>query len=164
VDVKAVVEEAVALYADEADEKGIGLEMQEPPELTLTGDRHPSPSGRRESDRERGQVQPTVGGRVEINAAADDPWIRVRVRIPVSDLESDLPLVCDRLYRADASRSARGSASASRWSRPSSKPTAVGWSVLGSRQGSAFTVAACTSVRARTERGNLSKSHLRNAS
>ena len=30
VDVTAVVEEAVALYADEADEKGIGLEMQVP--------------------------------------------------------------------------------------------------------------------------------------
>jgi signal transduction histidine kinase len=108
VDVKAVVEEAVALYADEADEKRIGLEMQVPPELTLTGDR----------TRLRQVVANLIenavkytdsGGRVEIDAAAEDPWIRLRVRdTGIGISESDLPLVWDRLYRADASRSARG--------------------------------------------------------
>jgi len=49
------------------------------------------------------------GGRVEIDAAAEDAGIRVRVRdTGIGISESDLPLVWDRLYRADASRSARG--------------------------------------------------------
>ena len=108
VDVKAVVEEAVALYADEADEKRISLEMKVPSGLTLTGDR----------TRLRQVVANLIenavkytdgGGHVEIDAAAEDAGIRVRVRdTGIGISESDLPLVWDRLYRADASRSARG--------------------------------------------------------
>jgi len=108
VDVRAVVEEAVALYADEADEKGISLETKIPSGLTLTGDR----------TRLRQVVANLIenavkytdgGGRVEIDAAAEDAGIRVRVRdTGIGISESDLPLVWDRLYRADASRSARG--------------------------------------------------------
>jgi len=107
-DLKTVIDEAVSLYADEADEKTIALDVKVPEGLALTGDRT------RLRQVFANLIENAVkytngGGRVEISATADDGWIRAAVHdngIGIS--AADAPLVWDRLYRADASRAARG--------------------------------------------------------
>jgi signal transduction histidine kinase len=107
-ELKQVVDEAVALFADEADEKGIALETTVPADLTLVGDR----TRLRQvlaNLIENAVKYTNSGGRVEIGASSDDAWIRVVVHdTGIGISEADAPLVWDRLYRADASRSARG--------------------------------------------------------
>jgi signal transduction histidine kinase len=107
-ELKSVVDEAVDLYADEAEEKGVALESRVPAGLNLVGDR----TRLRQvlaNLIENAVKYTNTGGRVEIDAAADQTWVRVMVRdTGIGISEADAPLVWDRLYRADASRSARG--------------------------------------------------------
>lgn len=107
-DLKTVVDEAVSLYADEADEKKIALDVKLPQGLTLTGDR----TRLRQVFAnliENAVKYTNEGGRVEISATSDDTWIRVAVQdTGIGISAADAPLVWDRLYRADASRAARG--------------------------------------------------------
>jgi signal transduction histidine kinase len=107
-ELKSVVDEAVDLYADEAEEKGVALESRVPAGLNLVGDR----TRLRQvlaNLIENAVKYTNTGGRVEIDAAADQTWVRVMVRdTGIGMSEADAPLVWDRLYRADASRSARG--------------------------------------------------------
>lgn len=108
VSLAAVAQEAVDLYADEAEEKRVTLECQVPDGLSLIGDR--TRIRQVLANLIENAVKYTdAGGRVEIDAFADGGEVRIRVRdtgIGISD--TDAPLVWDRLYRADASRSARG--------------------------------------------------------
>lgn len=103
-----VVDDAVALFADEAEDLGVDLRIDVPPGLEVIGDR----------TRLRQVVANLVenavkyssrGGRIVVKAE-DTPG---GVMLSVSDTgigiaPSDLPLIWDRLYRADASRSTRG--------------------------------------------------------
>jgi len=108
VDVKTVVDEAVALHADEADEKKIALEVHVPEHLTLIGDR----TRLRQvlaNLIENAVKYTNEGGRVTIDAVAEDARVRLSVRdTGIGISAADAPLVWDRLYRADASRAARG--------------------------------------------------------
>jgi signal transduction histidine kinase len=108
VNVKSVVDEAVALYADEADEKAIALDVHVPADLALTAD-HTRLRQVLANLIENAVKYTNEGGRVAVDATAGEDWVRVSVRdtgIGISD--TDAPLVWDRLYRADASRAARG--------------------------------------------------------
>ncbi len=109
VHVAAVVEEALSLHADEAEDAGIGIATRIDPALTLIADR----------TRLRQVVANLIenavkysqaGGRIDIEAAATTPEaIAITVRdTGVGISAADLPFVWDRLYRGDASRSARG--------------------------------------------------------
>lgn len=109
VHVAAVVEEALSLHADEAEDAGIGVVTRIDPALTLIADR----------TRLRQVVANLIenavkysrsGGRIDIDAAAATPdAIAITVRdTGVGISAADLPFVWDRLYRGDASRSARG--------------------------------------------------------
>jgi signal transduction histidine kinase len=104
----AVVGEAVDLYADVAEEKGVTLDVQVPGGIVLTADRARlrqvlanlvdnavkyTPSG--------GRVE--IGGRIEGHEAIVDV-----VDTGIGIAPGDLPRVWERLYRADASRSERG--------------------------------------------------------
>jgi signal transduction histidine kinase len=111
-ELKTVIDEAVDLYVEEAEEKHIALDSRVPPGLTLGGDR----TRLRQVFAnliENAVKYTNEGGRVSIEADADpsapDTWARVRVNdTGIGISEADAPLVWDRLYRADASRSARG--------------------------------------------------------
>jgi signal transduction histidine kinase len=103
-----VAREAVALYADEAEDKHVALESMIEPTIELLADR----------TRVR-QILANVlenavkytdqGGRVEIGATSADAFVTVTVRDTGAGISvEDLPFVWDRLYRADASRSERG--------------------------------------------------------
>ncbi len=103
-----VVDEAVALYADEADDKGVALASAVDPALTVVGDRtrlrqvlaNLIENAVKYTDR---------GGRVDVEATAAAAEVTIQVRdTGVGIAAADLPLVWDRLYRADSSRSARG--------------------------------------------------------
>ena len=102
-----IAEEAITLYADEADERGIVIESAIDSTLEVSADRT------RLRQVLANLIENAVkytgdGGRVTVAARDDEGTV-----ITVSDTGAgiaphDLPLVWDRLYRADASRSVRG--------------------------------------------------------
>ncbi|MEO5824068.1 MAG: HAMP domain-containing sensor histidine kinase [Vicinamibacteraceae bacterium] len=106
--VAAVVDEALALHADDAEDRGIAVASRIDPALRLVADR----------TRLRQVVANLIenavkysdaGGRVDIGAAATPETVTVTIRdTGVGIGPADLPFVWDRLYRGDASRSARG--------------------------------------------------------
>jgi len=109
VHVAAVVEEALSLHADEAEDAGIAIASRIDPSLTLIADR----------TRLRQVVANLIenavkysqaGGRIDVEAAAPTAdTIAITVRdTGVGISAADLPFVWDRLYRGDTSRSARG--------------------------------------------------------
>ena len=111
VQVAAVVDEAIALHADEADEKRIAMTSTVDPALTVAADRT------RLRQVLANLIENAVkytdsGGRIDvdaIDALSGAGSVSIRVRdTGVGIAEADLPLVWERLYRADASRSARG--------------------------------------------------------
>jgi signal transduction histidine kinase len=103
-----VVHEAVALYADAAEQKGIALDASVGPALELTADRV----------RLRQVLANLVdnaikytgaGGRIDIDATAADGFVTARVRDTGIGMAADeLPLVWNRLYRVDPSPATRG--------------------------------------------------------
>jgi len=110
VHVAAVVDEALSLHADEAEDRGIAIASRIDPALTIVADR----------TRLRQVVANLIenavkysdsGGRVDLEAApaADTPAVTITVRDTGAGIAAaDLPFVWDRLYRGDSSRSARG--------------------------------------------------------
>ena len=108
VNLTTVVDEAMALHADEAEEKGIVLESSVPSSVVLTGDR----TRLRQvlANLIENAVKYTdTGGRVTVTAEGAAGEVRVSVRdTGIGISETDAPHVWDRLYRADASRSVRG--------------------------------------------------------
>jgi len=108
VNLTTVVDEAMALHADEAEEKGIVLESSVPSSVVLTGDR----TRLRQvlaNLIENAVKYTNTGGRVTVTAEGAAGEVRVSVRdTGIGISETDAPHVWDRLYRADASRSVRG--------------------------------------------------------
>ncbi len=103
-----VVDEAIALHADDAEDKGIAIVSTVAPALAVPADR----TRLRQvlANLIENAVKYTdAGGRVEVGAASNAGTVLIQVRdTGVGIAEADVPLVWDRLYRADASRSARG--------------------------------------------------------
>lgn len=103
-----VTQEAVSLYADEADDKDIALHSFIAPTLELVADRT------RVRQVLANLIENAVkytdrGGRVDIDARTSDGFVTTTIRdTGIGIAAEDLPFVWDRLYRADASRSARG--------------------------------------------------------
>ena len=108
VSVSAVVEEAVALYADEAEDNGIALQSAVPADLQVIGDQ----TRLRQvfANLIENAVKYTErGGRIDIDARAADGFVSVTLSdTGIGIAPEHLPHVWDRLYRADASRTARG--------------------------------------------------------
>jgi len=108
VDVATLVQEAVDLYLDEAEDKGVALETLVPSGLHIVAD------GTRLRQVLANVVENAVkytdaGGRIDVEARAAADAVTIDVRdTGVGIAEADLPFVFDRLYRADASRSTRG--------------------------------------------------------
>ena len=103
-----VVQEAVALYADEAEDKGLTLQADVSPTLELAADRI------RVRQVLANLIENAVkytgtGGRVDVSARETGGAVTTTVRdTGIGISAADLPFVWDRLYRADASRSVRG--------------------------------------------------------
>jgi len=108
VDIAAVVRDAATLYDDVAEERQVLIAVDAPPDLWVTGD----------VARLRQVVTNLVdnavkytpaGGRVDISARADGHDVAIAVAdTGIGIAAADLPRIWDRLYRSDASRSARG--------------------------------------------------------
>ena len=108
VHVAAVVDEALSLHADEAEDRGIAIASRIDPALTIVADR----------TRLRQVVANLIenavkysdaGGRVDLEATAEAQAVAITVRDTGAGIAAaDLPFVWDRLYRGDTSRSARG--------------------------------------------------------
>lgn len=110
VHVAAVVDEALSLHADEAEDRGIAIASRIDPALTIVADR----TRLRQVIAnliENAVKYSDAGGRVDLEAAAvpGEPWVTITVRDTGTGIAAtDLPFVWDRLYRGDSSRSARG--------------------------------------------------------
>jgi signal transduction histidine kinase len=106
--VSAVVDEALALYADEAEDKGIALRSVVPGDLRVSGD-HTRLRQVFANLVENAVKYTERGGRIDIDARADEGFATVTVSDTGIGIEPEhLPHVWDRLYRADASRATRG--------------------------------------------------------
>jgi len=110
VHVAAVVDEALSLHADEAEDRGIAIASRIDPALTIVADR----TRLRQVIAnliENAVKYSDAGGRVDLEAAAvpGEPSVTITVRDTGAGIAAtDLPFVWDRLYRGDSSRSARG--------------------------------------------------------
>jgi signal transduction histidine kinase len=103
-----VVDDAVDLYQDSADLKGLALERQVPGDIVLVADRARLRQVLANLLDNAIKYTPP-GGRIVVEARAEAGRVRIDVRdtgpgIPPSDLDR----VWDRLYRGDASRTERG--------------------------------------------------------
>ena len=107
-DAAAVVREAIDLYADEAEDKDLALTSQVPDWLVIGADRTRLRQVLANLIENAVKYTPS-GGRIAIEGAATGREITLTVRdTGMGIAAADLPFVWDRLYRADASRSARG--------------------------------------------------------
>lgn len=107
-DAAAVVAEAVDLYADEAEENGLTLASHVPADLRVTADRTRLRQVLANLIENAVKYTP-AGGRIDVDGRADGGEVTLTVRdTGMGIADDDLPHVWDRLFRADASRSARG--------------------------------------------------------
>jgi signal transduction histidine kinase len=104
----AIVEQAVALFADEAEDAGLSLRVDAPADLEVPAD----PTRLRQvlANLIGNAVKySTPGGRIEVTARRDRDAVCITVRDTGIGIAAEhLPFIWDRLYRADASRTARG--------------------------------------------------------
>jgi signal transduction histidine kinase len=108
VGVAAVVEEAIALHADEAEDRGIAIASGIDPAVRLVADRTRLRQVMANLI-ENAVKYSDAGGRVDVEAAAAAEAVSITVRDTGAGIAAaDLPFVWDRLYRGDSSRSARG--------------------------------------------------------
>lgn len=107
-DVAAVVREAIDLYADEAEDKDLALTSQVPDGFVIGADRTRLRQVLANLIENAVKYTPS-GGRIAIDGTSSGAEVTLTVRdTGMGIAETDLPFVWDRLYRADASRSARG--------------------------------------------------------
>ena len=108
VELAGVVDEAVALYADEADDKAIVLRSSVPEDLRVLGDRT------RLRQVLANLIENAVkytgrDGHIDIDARAKDGFVTLFVRDTGIGIDPvHIPHIWDRLYRADSSRTTRG--------------------------------------------------------
>ena len=107
VDVASIARDAVDLYADVAEDKGVRLELDAPAQLPASGDRARLVQAVANLVDNAVKYTP-AGGTVRLSAAAGDG-----VRIEVADTgvgipADELPRIWERLFRGDRSRSERG--------------------------------------------------------
>jgi signal transduction histidine kinase len=104
----AVVDEAIALHADEAEDRGIALSSTVGPGIRVRADR--TRLRQALANLVENAVKYTErGGRVVVSATDESDRVVLQVEdTGVGIGAGDLPLIWDRLYRADASRSTRG--------------------------------------------------------
>ena len=106
--VASVVDEAIALFADEADDKGITIAVAVPLEIEVVGD-HTRLRQVCANLIENAVKYSNPGGRVDIEASVTGSVARLAIRdAGIGIAVTDLPLIWDRLYRADISRTQRG--------------------------------------------------------
>ena len=110
VQVARAVEEAMGLYADEAEDRGIALQMSVPPDLVVWADAVRLRQVL--SNLIENAVKYTTGpGEVSVSARSNTDSATVTIEVQDTGIgipAADLPMVWDRLYRADTSRSTRG--------------------------------------------------------
>lgn len=110
VPVARVVQDASDLYADEAEDRGLALQVAVPSDLVV----HADEVRLRQvlSNLIENAVKYTTGpGTVHVSAAGDATGQTVTIAVRDTGCgirAADLPMVWDRLYRSDASRSTRG--------------------------------------------------------
>jgi signal transduction histidine kinase len=106
--VAALIGEAEDLYADEAEDKGIALTVDVPPDLQLVCDR--TRCRQVLANLIENAVKYTErGGQIAIAARSEGGDVVITVRDTGRGVApSDLPFIWDRLYRGDASRASRG--------------------------------------------------------
>jgi len=102
-----IAAEAISLYADEAEERGIVVESKIDSAVEVNADRT------RLRQVLANLIENAVkytgdGGRVTVAAHEDGDMVITVSDTGIGIASQDLPLVWDRLYRADVSRSARG--------------------------------------------------------
>ena len=106
--IRMVVDEAIALYADEAEDKGVALRSTVPETLCVIGD-HTRLRQVFANLVENAVKYTDSGGQIDIDARPDGEFVTVTVAdTGIGIAPEHLPHVWDRLYRADASRTARG--------------------------------------------------------
>jgi signal transduction histidine kinase len=103
-----VLRDAVELYADVAEDKGLALHVDAPAELCVSADRHRLRQVTANLLDNAVKYTPS-GGRIDLAARreGDDALLVVRDTGPGISPE-DVPRIFDRLYRGDRSRSERG--------------------------------------------------------
>jgi signal transduction histidine kinase len=103
-----VVDQAVELFVDEAEDNGVELQVTVPPDLQVEAD----PTRLRQvlANLIENAVKYTpTGGRIAISGVREGSDVLVTVSDTGIGIDAEhLPFIWDRLYRADASRSARG--------------------------------------------------------
>jgi signal transduction histidine kinase len=108
VGVAAVVEEALALHADEAEDRGLAIAVTIDPALTLVADRTRLRQVVANLVENAVKYSP-AGARIDVAATTTGETVAISVRDTGIGIDAaDLPHVWDRLFRADASRSTRG--------------------------------------------------------
>ena len=108
VDLSEVARQAIDLYQDVAEERGVRLLTHLAVGVTISGDHN------RLNQVVANLVDNAIkytpaGGQVEITTTREDPWASLMVKDNgVGISVQDLPRIWERLYRADQSRSERG--------------------------------------------------------
>ena len=108
VNIAAVIRDAVDLYEDMADARGLAISTDVPPDLSVEGDRNRLRQVLANLVDNAVKYTPP-GGRIDVSARAEKAEAVVTVADSGPGIGArDLPRIWDRLYRGDQSRSERG--------------------------------------------------------
>jgi signal transduction histidine kinase len=108
VDLARLATEVAELYEDAADDAGVSLHVNVPPDLTVPAD-HDRLRQALANLADNAIKYTPRGGRVDIAAAAEGNEVLIRVSDTGPGISAqDMPRIFDRLYRGDQSRATRG--------------------------------------------------------